>query len=111
MRVKSRMSKRYNDIGSQCEAFKNEERTRRKVLHGIDPQMERIVTDEFVPLWIEFGFYCVGRCNGGGPCIKDTCNSRLRWMTYLAVLADAAEIVRDAIGFEYCLSSSSGWTK
>ncbi|GJW11494.1 hypothetical protein Tco_1577321 [Tanacetum coccineum] len=37
--------------------------------------------------------------------------SRLRWMTYLAVLADAAEIVRDAIGFEYCLSSSSGWTK
>ncbi|GJV85247.1 hypothetical protein Tco_1525145 [Tanacetum coccineum] len=26
-------------------------------------------------------------------------------------LADAAESVRDAIGFEYCLASSSGWTK
>ncbi|GJV09431.1 hypothetical protein Tco_1347087 [Tanacetum coccineum] len=35
---------------------------------------------------------------------------RLRWMTYLVVLADAAEGVRDAIGFGYCLASS-GWTK
>ncbi|GKD89623.1 hypothetical protein Tco_1365130, partial [Tanacetum coccineum] len=33
---------------------------------------------------------------------------RLRWMIYLVVLADAAESVRDAIGFEYCLASSSG---
>ncbi|GJY50788.1 hypothetical protein Tco_0441635 [Tanacetum coccineum] len=37
--------------------------------------------------------------------------SRLRWMIYLVVLADAAESVRDTIGFEYCLASSSGWTK
>ncbi|GKE79618.1 hypothetical protein Tco_1545738 [Tanacetum coccineum] len=36
---------------------------------------------------------------------------RLRWMIYLVVLADAAESVRDAIGFEYYLASSSGWTK
>ncbi|GKD13825.1 hypothetical protein Tco_1198232 [Tanacetum coccineum] len=35
---------------------------------------------------------------------------RLRWMIYLVVLADAAESVRDTIGFEYCLASSSGWT-
>ncbi|GKD65599.1 hypothetical protein Tco_1307707, partial [Tanacetum coccineum] len=35
----------------------------------------------------------------------------LRWMIYLVVLGDAAERVRDAIGFEYCLASSSGWTK
>ncbi|GJT54008.1 hypothetical protein Tco_0989062 [Tanacetum coccineum] len=27
------------------------------------------------------------------------------------ILADAKESVRDAIGFEYCLASSSGWTK
>ncbi|GKE98262.1 hypothetical protein Tco_0021613, partial [Tanacetum coccineum] len=32
-------------------------------------------------------------------------------MIYLVVLADTAESVRDAIGFEYCLASSSGWTK
>ncbi|GJR41343.1 hypothetical protein Tco_1217027 [Tanacetum coccineum] len=37
--------------------------------------------------------------------------SRLRWMIYLVVLADVAESVRDTIGFEYCLASSSGWTK
>ncbi|GKC30174.1 hypothetical protein Tco_1037468 [Tanacetum coccineum] len=36
---------------------------------------------------------------------------RLRWMIYLVVLTDAVESVRDAIGFEYCLASSSGWTK
>ncbi|GJS88107.1 hypothetical protein Tco_0770743 [Tanacetum coccineum] len=36
---------------------------------------------------------------------------RLRWMTYLMVLVDAAEGVRDATGFGYCLASSSGWTK
>ncbi|GKB37005.1 putative reverse transcriptase domain-containing protein [Tanacetum coccineum] len=36
---------------------------------------------------------------------------RLRWMIYLVVLADVVESVRDAIGFEYCLTSSSGWTK
>ncbi|GKD95549.1 hypothetical protein Tco_1379446, partial [Tanacetum coccineum] len=35
---------------------------------------------------------------------------RLRWMIYLVVLVDAAESVRDAIGFEYCLSSLDGWT-
>ncbi|GJR98717.1 hypothetical protein Tco_0270891 [Tanacetum coccineum] len=31
---------------------------------------------------------------------------RFRWMIYLVVLADAAERVRDAIRFEYCLASS-----
>ncbi|GKA51183.1 hypothetical protein Tco_0744379 [Tanacetum coccineum] len=36
---------------------------------------------------------------------------RWRWMIYLVVLADAVESVRDAIGFEYCLASSSGGTK
>ncbi|GJX66782.1 hypothetical protein Tco_0301125 [Tanacetum coccineum] len=35
----------------------------------------------------------------------------LRWMIYLVVLADAAESVRDVIGFKYCLASSSEWTK
>ncbi|GJR34794.1 hypothetical protein Tco_1210478 [Tanacetum coccineum] len=31
-----------------------------------------------------------------------------RWNS---IYTDAAESVRDAIGFEYCLASSSGWTK
>ncbi|GJR26327.1 putative reverse transcriptase domain-containing protein [Tanacetum coccineum] len=36
--------------------------------------------------------------------------SRLKWMIYLMVLADAAKIIRDAIRFEYWVASSSGWT-
>ncbi|GJY96524.1 putative reverse transcriptase domain-containing protein, partial [Tanacetum coccineum] len=36
---------------------------------------------------------------------------RLRWMIYLMVLTYAAESVRDTIRFEFCLASSSGWTK
>ncbi|GJW97736.1 hypothetical protein Tco_0179544 [Tanacetum coccineum] len=36
---------------------------------------------------------------------------KLRWTIYPVLLADAAKSVRDAIGFEYCLASSSGWTK
>ncbi|GJY79014.1 hypothetical protein Tco_0484815 [Tanacetum coccineum] len=46
-----------------------------------------------------------------GSEIDEAHASRLRWMIYLVVLADAAESVRDTIGFEYCLASSSGWTK
>ncbi|GJY06608.1 hypothetical protein Tco_0373662 [Tanacetum coccineum] len=40
-----------------------------------------------------------------------TLKLRFRWVNYLVVLADAAESVSDAIRFEYCLASSSGWTK
>ncbi|GJZ40144.1 hypothetical protein Tco_0586707 [Tanacetum coccineum] len=47
----------------------------------------------------------VGKGNSGDDQL------RLRWMIYLVVLADAAESVRDTIGFEYYLASSSGWTK
>ncbi|GJY54944.1 hypothetical protein Tco_0446608 [Tanacetum coccineum] len=36
---------------------------------------------------------------------------RFRLMIYFVVLADAVESVSDAIRFEYCLASSSGWTK
>nr|GEV36007.1 putative reverse transcriptase domain-containing protein [Tanacetum cinerariifolium] len=36
---------------------------------------------------------------------------RLRWMIYLVVLVDATKSVRDAIRFECCLASSSGWTR
>ncbi|GJX42027.1 putative reverse transcriptase domain-containing protein [Tanacetum coccineum] len=46
-----------------------------------------------------------------GSVMDEAHASRLRWMIYPVVLADAAESVRDAIGFEYCLASSSGWTK
>ncbi|GJV29481.1 hypothetical protein Tco_1385929 [Tanacetum coccineum] len=46
-----------------------------------------------------------------GSVMDEAHASRLRWMIYLVVLANAAESIRDAIGFEYCLASSSGWKK
>ncbi|GJT43329.1 hypothetical protein Tco_0952044 [Tanacetum coccineum] len=42
---------------------------------------------------------------------NDTGSPKFRWMIYLVVLSNAAESVRDAIGFEYYLASSSRWTK
>ncbi|GKB44133.1 hypothetical protein Tco_0889075 [Tanacetum coccineum] len=73
---------KWNDTDSsaQSEAFKQENILAER-LHGLDQQMER-KEDE----------------------------SLLRWMIYLVVLANAAERVRDTIGFEYCLASLSGWT-
>ncbi|GJU33728.1 reverse transcriptase domain-containing protein [Tanacetum coccineum] len=66
-------------------------RTRQRKVHGLDHQMVKKGAVE------EWNF-------------SDN-QLRLRWMMYLVVLADAAESVRYAIGFEYCLASSSGWTK
>ncbi|GJZ00413.1 hypothetical protein Tco_0517842 [Tanacetum coccineum] len=68
-------------LAAQSEAFKQENALAER-LHGLDQQMER-KEDE----------------------------SLLRWTIYLVLLADAAESVRDAIGFEYYFASSSGWTK
>ncbi|GJU17737.1 hypothetical protein Tco_1145703 [Tanacetum coccineum] len=82
-------------LASQSEAFKQENVLTER-LHGLDQQMERKGNEsqKYVVEW-----------NSGDDQL------RLRWMIYLVVLADAAESVRDAIGFEYCLAPSSGWTK
>ncbi|GJR28897.1 hypothetical protein Tco_1105129 [Tanacetum coccineum] len=91
-RVKSRRV-RGMILAAQSEAFKQENILAER-LHGLDPQMERKGDENNSKEW-----------NSGDDQL------RLRWMIYLVVLADAAESVRDAIGFEYCLASSSGWTK
>ncbi|GJV81861.1 hypothetical protein Tco_1517731 [Tanacetum coccineum] len=78
-------------LAAQSEAFKQENVLAER-LRGLDQQMER-KGDERFKEW-----------NSGDDQL------RLRWMIYLVVLADAAESVRDPIGFEYYLASSSGWT-
>ncbi|GJY07983.1 hypothetical protein Tco_0375037 [Tanacetum coccineum] len=90
-RVKSRRV-RGMILAAQSEAFKQENVLSER-LHGLDQQMERKGDEDNSKEW-----------NSGDDQL------RLRWMIYLVVLADAAESVRDAIGFEYCLASSSGWT-
>ncbi|GJX46290.1 hypothetical protein Tco_0271480 [Tanacetum coccineum] len=79
-RVKSRRVKGMI-LAAQSEAFKQENILTER-LHGLDQQMER-KGDENFKEW-----------NSGDDQL------RLRWMIYLVVLADAAEYVRDAIGFE-----------
>ncbi|GJS37816.1 hypothetical protein Tco_0536198 [Tanacetum coccineum] len=78
---------------AQSEAFKQENVLAER-LHGLDPQMERKGVENNCKEW-----------NSGDDQLG------LRWMIYLVVLADTAESVTDAIGFEYCLTSSSRWTK
>ncbi|GJV55186.1 hypothetical protein Tco_1456191 [Tanacetum coccineum] len=90
-------------LAAQSEAFKQENVLAER-LHGLDQQMER-KGDESLYFMDRIWVLLVGSV------MDEAHASRLRWITYLVVLADAAEGVRDAIGFGYCLASSSGWTK
>ncbi|GJT58920.1 hypothetical protein Tco_1002453 [Tanacetum coccineum] len=102
-------------LAAQSEAFKQENVLIER-LHGFNQQMER-KGDESLYFMDQIWVLLVGSVmdeahasrylewNSGDDQL------RLRWMIYLVVLADAAESVRDAIGFEYCLASSSEWTK
>ncbi|GJR56878.1 hypothetical protein Tco_1499040 [Tanacetum coccineum] len=101
-RVKSRQV-RGMILASQSEVFKQENLLAER-LHGLEQHMERKG---------DGNLYFMGRIWVllVGSVMVEAHASRLRWMTYLVVLADAAESVRDAIGFEYCLAYSSEWTK
>ncbi|GJZ31240.1 hypothetical protein Tco_0576287 [Tanacetum coccineum] len=80
-------------LTAQSKAFK-QENILAKLIHGLDQQMDRKGDENNSKEW-----------NSGDDQL------RFRWMIYFVVLADAAESVSDAIRFEYCLASSSGWTK
>ncbi|GJW40445.1 hypothetical protein Tco_0066290 [Tanacetum coccineum] len=88
-------------LTAQSEAFK-QKNVLAEILHGLDPKMEKGTGDESLYLWMVF------RLSFGGSeiLVTEAMASRLRWMIYLMVLADAAESVRDTIGFEYYLASS-----
>ncbi|GJR47979.1 hypothetical protein Tco_1316082 [Tanacetum coccineum] len=122
-------------LAAQSEAFKQENELAER-LHGLDPQMERkedvslYFTDR---IWVLLAGSVMDEAHASRYLVHpgadktfqdvklariyiDEWNSgddqlRLRWMIYLVVFADAVESVRDTIGFEYCLASSSGWTK
>ncbi|GJU20263.1 hypothetical protein Tco_1153605 [Tanacetum coccineum] len=137
-RVKSRRV-RGMILAAQSEAFKQENVLAER-LHGLDQQMERkgdeslyfmdriwvllvgsvmdeahasslryLSENEIESPWI-LSLNFQGQSNNSKEWNSGDDQLRLRWMIYLVVLADAAESVRDAIGFEYCLASSSGWT-
>ncbi|GJR79128.1 hypothetical protein Tco_0149913 [Tanacetum coccineum] len=137
-RVRSRRIRGMILVG-QSEALKQENVLAER-LHGLDQQMERkgdeslyfmdrilvhceprvekdiarslryLSKNEIESPWILSQNF-QGQSNNSKEWNSGDDQLRLRWMIYLVVLADAAESVRDAIGFEYCLASSSGWTK
>ncbi|GJZ72232.1 putative reverse transcriptase domain-containing protein [Tanacetum coccineum] len=120
-RVKSRRV-RGMILAAQSEAFKQENvllvgsvldeaQASRYLVHPGADKMYYNVGDMYWYLRVEKGIatyvsnYNSKEWNSGDDQLK------LRWMIYLVVLADAAKSIRDAIGFKYCLASSSGWTK
>ncbi|GJV84937.1 putative reverse transcriptase domain-containing protein [Tanacetum coccineum] len=76
---------------------------------GADKTLRYLSENEIESPWI-LSLNFQGQSNNSKEWNSGDDQLRLRWMIYLVVLADAAESVRDAIGFEYCLASSSGWT-
>ncbi|GKA28436.1 reverse transcriptase domain-containing protein [Tanacetum coccineum] len=97
-------------LASQSEAFKKENVLAER-LHGLRYLSENeiespwILSVNFQGQSSEYDVIWVMEWNSGDDQL------RLRWMIYPVVLADAVEGVRDAIGFEYWVASSSGWTK
>ncbi|GJR05401.1 putative reverse transcriptase domain-containing protein [Tanacetum coccineum] len=90
-RVKSRRV-RGMILAAQSEAFKQENVLAER-LHGLDQQMER-KGDESLYFMDRIWVLLVGSV------MDEAHASRLRWMIYPVVLADATESVRDAIGFD-----------
>ncbi|GJW69190.1 hypothetical protein Tco_0123614 [Tanacetum coccineum] len=101
-RVKSRQV-RGMILAAQSKAFKQENVLVER-LHGLEQQIEKI-GDESLYFMDRIWVLLVGSV------MDEAHASRLRWMIYFVVLADAAESVKDAIGFKYCLACLSGWTK
>nr|GEW37352.1 reverse transcriptase domain-containing protein [Tanacetum cinerariifolium] len=89
-------------LAAQSEAFKQDNVLTER-LYGLDQQMER-KEDESLYFMDRIWFHCK-EWNSS----DDQTQSEMDDLP--CDLANAAESVRDAIGFEYCLASSSGWTK
>ncbi|GJX70422.1 putative reverse transcriptase domain-containing protein [Tanacetum coccineum] len=98
-RVKSRRV-RGMILAAQSEAFKQENVLAER-LHGLEQQMER-KGDESLYFMDRIWVLLVGSV------MVEAHASRLRWTIYPVLLADAAESVRDAIGFEDWESSLTG---
>ncbi|GJS17106.1 hypothetical protein Tco_0411578 [Tanacetum coccineum] len=93
-------------LAAQSEAFKLENVLTER-LHGLEQQMETKGDESFVLVRSNMGSIGKGSVMVLRPCIKPRVEKDIA--TYVSNYA--AESVRDAIGFEYCLASSSGWTK
>ncbi|GJT34347.1 hypothetical protein Tco_0924766 [Tanacetum coccineum] len=112
--VKSRLSKGNDTVGRVMdEAYASRYLVHPgadKTYYNLGDILRYLSENEIESPWI-LSLNFQGQSNNSKEWNSGDDQLRLRWMIYLVVLADAAESVRDAIGFEYCLASSSGWTK
>nr|GEX16940.1 putative reverse transcriptase domain-containing protein [Tanacetum cinerariifolium] len=92
---------------AHSEAFKQENVLTER-LHGLDQQMER-KEDESLYFMDRIWVPLVGDVRR--IIFNEAHKSRSRWAFYFTLLANGAKSIRDKIRFEYCLSSSNGWTK
>ncbi|GKC02640.1 hypothetical protein Tco_0994250, partial [Tanacetum coccineum] len=94
-------------LATQSEAFKQENVLVER-LHGLDQQMERKGNESlyFVDrIWVLLVRSVMDEAHASSKEWNSGDDQlRLKWMIYLVVLADAAESVSDAIGFNYRLS-------
>ncbi|GJT04409.1 hypothetical protein Tco_0838871 [Tanacetum coccineum] len=96
---------------AQSEVFKQENILTER-LHGLDQQMERKGDESLYfmdQIWVLLVGSVMDEAHASRYLVHSGADKTLRWMIYLVVLADATKSVRDAIGFEYCLASSSVW--
>ncbi|GJS50195.1 putative reverse transcriptase domain-containing protein [Tanacetum coccineum] len=93
-------------LAAQSEAFKQENVLAER-LHGSVTDMAH-ASRYLVHPGVDKTYYNLGDMY----CLRYLSESEIEspWILSLN-FQDAAESVRDAIGFEYCLASSSGWTK
>ncbi|GKA70250.1 hypothetical protein Tco_0776314 [Tanacetum coccineum] len=85
-----------------------------EMLRDLDQQMEKRADDGctlWIKLYSKYEYEIRYHLDNSKEWNSGDDQLRFRWMIYFVVLADAAESVSDAIRFEYCLASSSGWTK
>nr|GEW02276.1 hypothetical protein [Tanacetum cinerariifolium] len=95
-----------------------EENAPSEILHGLDQHMKGKKMRAYT-LWIAYGFRLQYREVSKAVHQRDrrtawsACANyfRSRWTVYITFLANITESLRDAIRYEYGLSSSNGWIK
>ncbi|GJU78980.1 hypothetical protein Tco_1276050 [Tanacetum coccineum] len=110
-RVKSRRV-RGMILAAQSEAF-NQENILAERLHGLDQQMERKGDKSLYfmdRIWVLLVGSVMDEAHTSSLRYLSENEKELPWILSLN-FQDQSKSVRDAIGFEYCLASSSGWTK
>ncbi|GJW99119.1 putative reverse transcriptase domain-containing protein [Tanacetum coccineum] len=102
---------------AQSEAFKQENVLAER-LHRLDQQMERNEDESLYfmdHIWVLLvrgvRMIIMDEAHKTKYSVHPGADKISRWTVYITLLANSAKSFKDAIGYEYSLSSSNGWTK